>query len=899
MRARIALDNWKYMGYKKNQHAIQKAKLVFFENLEHVQIQDNALNFTEPGEMVFNFPIQSWRYSIEWKAKVSKQKKTSFIFSELGKIRAATVGFGEDGKFFYYTAGNEKNSGSAYQTNQWYHFKLEFDMAAWKRKQDVIRYNLYIDGKLVADYVPMQRVVSGGVGYAQNFTSMAGVNRMEIKAAEDTQIDDIWGVGYHYTGRETYPFTVATFLDENFEAKPDIKGWMLEEYTDSLWHEGKFPIIHGSERYAEEDLYMRKKIQVGAFEQAFLNIETLDPGGEIWVNGNVAAVVTNRHPQRIDISKFLQEESENIIAVKVNHFYLTEGLGEIMPHSYLDFNIGWFAGRMSLDLLKHQQINDVFVYTTEITGQDAKMKTRITATNSHWVSFRGKAEIKFFPWFPEESNTASYTTEIPLILSNGEVTNEHEFTLPKPNLWTPDNPQLYKVQVLLKDSEGNAIDDYVCTTGIRTVDQEGGSFRLNGKVSMLNGAQVMGFKGPIDKLATWSRCAPDEWIAKEIMMVKKMNGTLLRIHAHAWEFPARGINDPRYAEMADQLGMMLLWCPTAWIRTGRGWGDIDFEGYPKYIKQVYNHPSIVMWEAANHTQSFKSIDVTESNLFCEKVHNTLYPVDPSRIISYNSFIKHLHYGNDEGTVDQNGNAIQPTWAWTAPKVTRGNQDSPTGYGKEWSVLRKYPDTYRQSFLNSKERAYFNFEHQESMAQPNWNLVKGKPWYKLQSYEWEYDEGSIGRKLSSEEWQESQAWQAFGAWEAMKKMRYLDYDGFSWCCLHGGANSVTYKKPLIDFLGYAKLAFWANKMVFQPTLAGSRNVDVAYGPDDELTPVVMHLGESTATSLDVIIKDIEGKEIQRKSYNNIALKAGRNTTELEAFKPSFPEAGHYVIEYVLK
>jgi hypothetical protein len=36
-------------------------------------------------------------------------------------------------------------------------------------------------------------------------------------------------------------------------------------------------------------------------------------------------------------------------------------------------------------------------------------------------------------------------------------------------------------------------DDYVVTTGIRTVDQQGGRFRLNGEVYMLNGSQILDF----------------------------------------------------------------------------------------------------------------------------------------------------------------------------------------------------------------------------------------------------------------------------------------------------------------------------------------------------------------------------------------------------------------------
>ncbi len=896
IRNSMPLNDWRYLGYKSGQHQQDKVKIKKWNNTPGVSVKNDMLVFNEDAAIDFEFPMQSWRYTLEWKVKVpANDKQVSFCFTERGKIKGATVGFGRNGKLFYYTADNKKVESIAYNAGQWYSFKIEFDMAAWKRGKDVLRYNLYVDGKRIADYVPMQRVVKkAGVGYAKNFTSMAGVNKMTVIAPKGTSIDDIWGVGYHYTGRESYPYNVATFLDEDFEVKPTVNGWDEPGYCDSGWAKGSFPIVHGSERHAGEDLHMRTKVKTGSFDKAFLNIETIDPGGEVWINGKVAAVVTNRHPQKIDVTEFIEPGRVNLIAVKVNHFYLTEEVGEIMPHSSLDLNIGWFAGRMSLDLVNHQHIDDVFVYTTDI-AEEAKLKAKISFNNQHWLSFRGKAAIKLFPWYPEESATPAFETEIPVVLTVGEQTIEHEFFVASPKLWTPEDPQLYKVQVILKDDEGNPVDDYVLTTGIRTVDQEGGSFRLNGKVSMLNGAQIMGYKGPIEKLATWSRCAPDDWIAKELMMIRRMNGNLLRVHAHAWEFPARGINDPRYAEMADQLGVMLLWCPTAWIRTGRGWGDIDFNGYPKYMRQVYNHPSIVMWEAANHTQSFKARDVMESNLFCEKVHNTLYPVDPSRIISYNSYVRHLHYGNDKGTIDQQGNPIEPSWAWTAPKVTRGNQDSPTGYGKDWSVLRNYPGEYRQSFLDSKDRAYFNFEHQESIGQPNWNLVRGRPWYKLHSYEWSYDEGCIGRRLSLDEWQESQAWQAFGAWEAMKKMRYLDYDGFSWCCLHGGANSITYKKPLIDFLDHAKLAYWANKMVFQHTVAGSHDVDVVYGPDDKIKPVIMHLGEDTKVSLTVKVCNLEGKTVAEKTYNNIALEGGRTATTLDAFMPQLSEE-YYVIRY---
>ncbi|WP_020531262.1 hypothetical protein [Flexithrix dorotheae] len=900
VRKRIPLENWKWLGYKEGQAEERTVELNKWAGKTGLSIEKGVLNFNVDKKLKFEFPSQSWRSTFRWKVKpVSNNEEIVFEFSDKEIVKATTLGFGASGKFFYYTANNEKVETGSYKANEWYNFKLELDFAAFKRGQDLVRYNLYVNDEKIADYIPMQRVVTEGVGYATGFTSIPFVNTFTIKGKKRLQIDDIWGVGYHLTGRETYPYTVETFLDENFEIKPNIADWQKAVYEDSLWQSDKLPIVHGSERHTLEDLYLRKNITVGKFTKAFLNIETLDPGGEIWVNGEVVAVVNNKHPIRLDISNFLKKDEENQLAIKVRSFYIKEGVAEIMPHSSLDMNVGWFAGRMSLDLVADTQIEEVLMYTKSLDATKAVLHAKVNINNQHWVSFRGNAEIKVYPWFPTEAANPVATDEFPIVVGNGLVEFEKDITITNPIPWTSDNPTLYKIHVVLKNSEGKPVDDYVVTTGIRTISQVGGSFRLNGKTSMLNGAQIMGFRGPEENMLKWVRCAPAEWLAKEILMIKKMNGNFLRVHVHGYEFPSSNINDPRLCEMADQLGMMMAWGTPSWVRTGKGWGQIDFEGYPKYMKQVYNHPSIVIWEAANHTQSFKRIDLQESNIFCEKVHNTIYPLDPSRLISLNSYIKHLHFGNDEGTIDQQGNSITPSPAWTGPMVTRGNQDGITGYKANWTNLRKWPNDYFKSFLESKERAYFNFEHEESMGQPNWNLVKGKPWYKLHSYEWEYDEGTIGRKLNLDEWKESQAWQAFSAWESMKKQRWLGYDGFSWCCLHGGANSVTYKKPLIDYQGHAKLAYWTNKMVFQKNIGGSANVDLVYGPEDEIKPIVIHWGDKKSASLTVIVKTKDGKTIAEKQYNNIEIEGERGSVELEAFKPTVPEEGFYIIEYDLK
>ncbi|NJN28619.1 MAG: hypothetical protein HC819_22895 [Cyclobacteriaceae bacterium] len=305
-RASIRLNDWKWLGYREGQDKEQADNLIQYKSGQTVEVKNGLLETTAPkSAYTWKFPGQSWRFSFSWKVKVPTTSSTCvFAFSESGKIPGAKVGFAANGKFFYTTANNQRVEKDIYEAGKWYNFKIEFDMAATVRGKDVVRYNLYIDGKLVADFVPLQRVITDGIGYAQNFTSIAKINRLTLEAAAGVQVDDIWGVGYHLTGRESYPYTTETFLDEYFEVKADANGWTAANYNDSLWPTTDLPAVHGGERFAGEDLLLRKTVKVGSFDKAYLNIATLDPGGEVWVNGQVVAVVAERFPQKSTFRNF-------------------------------------------------------------------------------------------------------------------------------------------------------------------------------------------------------------------------------------------------------------------------------------------------------------------------------------------------------------------------------------------------------------------------------------------------------------------------------------------------------------------------------------------------------------------------------------------------------------------
>ena len=858
VRKRIRLQQWKWLPYRNGERESELIDLSQWNGINGIIVKNGQLLFLKDSiKVVRKFPSQLWRFFIQWKVRIPVEG-AAFTASLLnyGRYPGIIVGLDKTNHIFY-TSGNKQVESEEYcAANRWHLFKIEVDLSH-------SCYNLYVDNKLVA----YNREI-------RNRDTINQINILSIEGSRGVALDNIWGVGYlpgNDVRLDTY--AIHTFIDEDFQTKPPIKNWFLPNYDDSKWRTAeRLPLVIGGERNAGRDIYMRKFIHIGNFERAYLNMEALDPGGEVYINGKEVTKL-NREPTKLDVSRYLKKNDRNLIAIKVNHvpknYYFPDG------HTPDDLYWGWFASRISLDLMANTHINDVFVYTKKLSHSSAHAQIQVSLQNESVQPFKGDVLVKFFPWFPVESKNCEAERRFKIKLDIGEkVLLEKTVKIKKPYLWSFQNPYLYKVVVDLEDQNQHPVDDYVITTGIRTISQKGGTFRINGKPEMLNGALMMQFLSPLSEIASRHRCAPQNWLVKQILLIKKLNGNAIRIHV-----PGCAYSDPRLAEIGDQMGMMFIWVPTGWNRKewtegGRGWDGREnliheVHEYVKDIKQVRNHPSIIVWEIFN-----ESVKKEHRSLLFDAFYPNIYNADPSRLIE-----PLKGYFRDE------------------PNVANGTQDTPMGYGKEWTVSRNWP-TWQKKLLNNKKRTYFVFEHGEVVGQPNWNLVKGKPWYHIHSYEWKYDVGSIGRFLTFDEWQESQAWQAFAGYNISKKMRIHDVDGMLWCPLRGGGNSVTYMKPLIDYFCNAKLSFYTLRMAYQRVLAGSNNIDVAYGPKDKIEPVILNLGKKKTVDLKIVIRNMKEDAVYQKIYKDVHLPSGRTAIFLPKFKPVFPSKGYYGVEYYL-
>jgi len=685
LRKRLVLNSgWKHLAYRAGEATADEKRLATWL-ANGISIRDEQLVITrDNSEILKTFDSQDWRFFLQWKV-ISVAGKTAKFTLAGGKTSIVTIGI--DGRGNVTAAGTKAGRIKPGTVGE---LKLEVDL-------QYNQFSLYVDGE--------RTIYAGAIDAANEVTSFS------ISGAAGLVVDDIRGTGYDPAEDiRNGIFEISTFIDEDFAVTPDVDSWQLASYDDSKWATGgKLPLVVGSERNKGRDIYLRRTVSVPQFQQAFLNVDALDPGGEIFINGKCVAKL-NRRPVRLDVTGFLKKGS-NLIAVKVNHvadrFYREDG------HTSKDLYYGWFAGRMSLDLTGAVHIDDVFAYTEKI-DDPAIVKVTVEASNKGAEAFEGEAVIRLLPWYPSESATAVVVERVAVKLDATKTTIiSKSVSVPKPLLWDYEHPNLYKVTVTLVDRSGKPQDDYVVTTGIRTISEEGGTFRINGKEQVLNGATWMQFLAPFDKTTTWHRCCPKQWIVKGILMIRAMEGNTLRIHQ-----PSCAYSDPRFAEIGDQLGIMYIWVPTGWSR--KQWTsenrnpdgskmslDESVEEFVVDIRQVRNSPSIVMWEIFNEGVGKKARD----SLF-EAFYPAIHKADPSR------FIMPLKaYFRDE------------------PMVVKGYQLATLGYGKKWKALRDKPLGGLGKYEKSRKYGMYAVEFAEVVGQDNWDLVKCKPWYKVHSYEW--------------------------------------------------------------------------------------------------------------------------------------------------------------------
>ena len=707
--------------------------------------------------------------------------------------------------------------------------------------------------------------------------------------------------------------------------------WVASDFDDSLWNELEVPTVLDMGRA----MLLRCTAHIRASERVVLDIESIHDGYELWVNGEAVAHHEGYEPHSVDITSFVQAGQENTFAIRVAK----------KP----GYQIG-IAGCIQVVGTRSVYIEDLFVKPVEaMEGRPARIQINVTVRNAGVHAFSGWLAARFYRWFPEEDAAVAYEMgAMEVEVGPGEAVElSEECVWTGAELWWPERPHLYKVEAVVNSEHGEQVDDYVDTVGIRTIQQRGGRIYLNGKRFVVRGfCHNLGFAPGTDSHG--SVCPPDAWIVRDFLLAKRANANGIRIHP--WGFAERpgqyneygfpewhthtdSTNYVRIAEIADQIGICLTWVTRHWTlwpsEFRKQYREDDMERLlAPSIKRVRNHPSIISYEGLNevgsgmgrgvlgvelsHAEQPWASNLTPQEIetlnrryeqiykdFCTRFMRLVESVDDSRLMCPDS-----KWGPSYQEDPKFPDALQhqDTSVFTLTEsVYWATHDKPGWY-------MEFHDIYARKdrvLPDDRARAVI-WDEFSAEAMPDWERYRGLPWRST----WlnnnipvgVHEKARLGRPLRAlrdSEAHISQAYQGLHFQQVAYFVRANGGDGMQYAIIIDGLSQGMYHKGVCDLYRRAKLGYFAARMTYQPTLVTGMDGDFVLSGDDALHLVLINDAvERTGQPVKVRIqvKRPDGGQVDTKELDATIDASG--VTPVGNYRPQFPAAGLYQIEYVV-
>jgi beta-galactosidase len=210
-------------------------------------------------------------------------------------------------------------------------------------------------------------------------------------------------------------------------------------------------------------------------------------------------------------------------------------------------------------------------------------------------------------------------TEILSSSKTGDDAIEFDILVKNPHKWTAETPYLYTMTLSMHSC---AVKQRV---GFRRTELIDGVFCVNGKPVKFRGTNRH------EHHPDSGRTVPYEWLKRDLLLMKRHNINGIRTSHY--------INDPRFYDLADELGFWVidecdLEChglgvvggdPESFASDNPDWEEAYVDRARQMVMRDKNHPCIILWSLGNES-------------FYGRNHQAMYDfiksVDDSRLIHY-------------------------------------------------------------------------------------------------------------------------------------------------------------------------------------------------------------------------------------------------------------------------
>lgn len=389
----------------------------------------------------------------------------------------------------------------------------------------------------------------------------------------------------------------------------------LRDYTGVAWYRLRFDSVPGEPGEAGSG-------EGDGAARYFLHFGAVDYAATVWLNGReVGGHEGGYLPFEVDVTDVLKETANELVVRVIDpgsdEEFLPEYTFAEIPHGKQSW-YGPVGGIWQSVYLERRAA--LHISRLRVTPDVPLGAARVLATLS-----RDPAEPRAL--LLRVTDPLGQVREVRYDLPAGAPPDEVTFPVPEPMLWDTSTPNLYELDAVLLEEEGDAwrpLDAASTKFGMRTIaTSPTGNLLLNGKVLYLRGALDQDYY-PELIYTPFSDAELDAQFAK----ARHMGLNCLRTHIK--------ITDPRYYDAADRAGL-LIWTELP------NWQDLTDAAKRRaretlfgMVERDWNHPSIIIWTIVNENWGVDLAVNPGHRSWLAQTYQELKTFDPHRLVVGNS-----------------------------------------------------------------------------------------------------------------------------------------------------------------------------------------------------------------------------------------------------------------------
>ena len=401
------------------------------------------------------------------------------------------------------------------------------------------------------------------------------------------------------TGRDAYSMNMAWRFH-----KGDVPNAFEKKFDDSQWSVVSLP--HGIELLPIESsgganyqgvVWYRKHFTPDEKlknKKLFLHFEAVMGRSKVFVNGELLKEHFGGYlPVIADITDALIWGEDNVISVMAdNSDDPSYPIGK--AQDLLDFT---YFGGIYRDcwLVAH---NEVYItdanYEDEVAGGGFFISYDKVETESATINLKTHVRNETTKSLPvtvvyelkDTTGTVVKAVSQKLNIKKGSANySVQQIELENPNLWSPESPYLYSMDIYIKDNKGAIIDGYRRRVGVRSIEfKQSKGLWINGKPY----GKIMGTNRHQD-FAVVGNALPNSMQWRDAKKLKDAGMNVIRTHY---------VIDPAFMDACDELGLFALVETPGWQfwNNEPSFGEYVYSDIRNMIRIHRNHPSLFFWE---------------------------------------------------------------------------------------------------------------------------------------------------------------------------------------------------------------------------------------------------------------------------------------------------------------